>query len=113
MATPLNQPKDNPWRLKTPPGTSEYTMHTGEKNGKKILVCTFERNSPEAGCPSIRTSNADRLLFWVGDFRLGSISPTLTFDQSGAVSRALNRGASQRDNLLGSMAESTPSLSTT
>ncbi len=40
MATPLNQPKDNPWRLKTPPGTSEYTMYTGEKDGRKILVCT-------------------------------------------------------------------------
>src|SRR5581483_9014749 len=32
--------KDNPWKLKTPPGTSEYTMHTDEKDGKPILVCT-------------------------------------------------------------------------
>ncbi len=32
--------KDNSWKLKTPPGTSEYTMHTDEKDGKKILVCT-------------------------------------------------------------------------
>ena len=29
-----------PWRLKTPPGTSEYTIHTDEKDGKAILVCT-------------------------------------------------------------------------
>ena len=28
MATMLNRSKDNPWKLKTPPGTSEYTMHT-------------------------------------------------------------------------------------
>ena len=40
MATQLARPKDNPWKLKTPPGTSEYTMHTDEKDGKKILVCT-------------------------------------------------------------------------
>ncbi len=40
MATMPNRTKDNPWRLKTPPGTSEYTMHTDEKDGKRILVCT-------------------------------------------------------------------------
>lgn len=32
--------KDNPWKLKTPPGTSEYTMHEDEKDGKAIIVCT-------------------------------------------------------------------------
>ena len=32
--------KDNPWQLKTPPGTSDYTIHTDEKDGKKVLVCT-------------------------------------------------------------------------
>jgi len=26
--------------LKTPPGTSEYTMHVDEKDGKEVLVCT-------------------------------------------------------------------------
>ena len=40
MATNLNRPMAKPWRLKTPPGTSEYTMHTDEKDGKAILVCT-------------------------------------------------------------------------
>ena len=40
MATLLNRTKDNPWQLKTPPGTSEYTMHMDEKDDKKILVCT-------------------------------------------------------------------------
>jgi hypothetical protein len=29
-----------PWRLKTAPGTSEYTTHVEEKEGRKILVCT-------------------------------------------------------------------------
>ena len=39
--TPLpSRSKDDPWKLKTPPGTSEYTMHTDEKGGVKILVCT-------------------------------------------------------------------------
>jgi len=31
--------KDNPWKLKTPPGTSEYQMYKSEKDGKEILVC--------------------------------------------------------------------------
>ncbi|GJQ34704.1 MAG: hypothetical protein JETCAE01_07140 [Anaerolineaceae bacterium] len=31
--------KDKPWKLKTPPLTSEYTMHVETKDGKEILVC--------------------------------------------------------------------------
>lgn len=34
--------KENPMVLKTPPGSSEYTMHVGEKDGKEILVCTVK-----------------------------------------------------------------------
>ena len=36
----LDRTKDNPWKLKTPPGTSEYTMHVDHKEGKQELVCT-------------------------------------------------------------------------
>jgi hypothetical protein len=32
--------KEKPLVLKTPPLSSEYTMHTDEKDGKEILVCT-------------------------------------------------------------------------
>jgi hypothetical protein len=32
--------KDKPWKLKTPPLTSDYTMHVDTKDGKEILVCT-------------------------------------------------------------------------
>jgi len=32
--------KDNPWKLKTPPQTSEYEMYVAEKDGKDIIVCT-------------------------------------------------------------------------
>ena len=32
--------KDKPWKLRTPPGTSEYTMHVEEKEGRELLVCT-------------------------------------------------------------------------
>ena len=32
--------KDDPWVLKTPPGTSEYTMHVEDKDGAQVLVCT-------------------------------------------------------------------------
>ena len=40
VAATLTRTKDNPWKLKTSPGTSEYTIHADEKDGKKILVCT-------------------------------------------------------------------------
>ena len=32
--------KENPWQLKTPPLTSEYTMHREVKDEKEVLVCT-------------------------------------------------------------------------
>lgn len=32
--------KEKPLRLKTPPQSSEYTMHVDEKDGMDILVCT-------------------------------------------------------------------------
>lgn len=32
--------KDNPWKLKTPPLTSEYEMYVDEKDGRQVLVCT-------------------------------------------------------------------------
>ena len=32
--------KEKPLALKTPPLTSEYTMHVDEKNGVDVLVCT-------------------------------------------------------------------------
>ena len=32
--------KENPMGLKTPPQSSEYTMHVDQKEGKDILVCT-------------------------------------------------------------------------
>ena len=37
---PLTRTKDNPWLLKTAPGTSEYTMHMDEKDGVPVIVCT-------------------------------------------------------------------------
>lgn len=33
---------ENPLVLQTPPLTSEFTMHVGEKDGKEILVCTVK-----------------------------------------------------------------------
>jgi hypothetical protein len=38
--TALDRTKDNPWQLKTPSGTSEYTMHVEEKEGSLVLACT-------------------------------------------------------------------------
>lgn len=32
--------KKDPWKLKTPPGTSEYEMYKDVKDGKEVIVCT-------------------------------------------------------------------------
>lgn len=40
MAIVLDRGKASPWKLRTPPGTSDYTMHVEEKEGRTILVCT-------------------------------------------------------------------------
>jgi hypothetical protein len=49
---PPTRTKENPWQLKTPPGSSEYTMHTEEKDGKRILLCTVGKTvlSYDARC---------------------------------------------------------------
>src|SRR5215467_8138358 len=39
----LNRTKDNPWQLKTAPGTAEYTMHVDVKDGTRVLVCTVRK----------------------------------------------------------------------
>ena len=38
--TEENGTKENPWKLKTPPLSSEFTMHKDTRDGKDILVCT-------------------------------------------------------------------------
>jgi hypothetical protein len=50
--TALNRRKDNPWSLRTPPGTSEFTMHVDEKDGVTVLVCTVGKTvlSYDARC---------------------------------------------------------------
>lgn len=36
----FDRTKENPLVLKTPPGTTEYTMHVENKDGQRVLVCT-------------------------------------------------------------------------
>ncbi len=31
--------EDDPWKLKTPPGTSEYEIYMDEKDGTEIIMC--------------------------------------------------------------------------
>jgi hypothetical protein len=35
-----NGTKESPWQLKTPPGTSDYTLYKDETHDPPILVCT-------------------------------------------------------------------------
>ena len=48
----LDRTRDNPWQLKTAPGTAVYTMHVEEKDGKAVLVCTVGKTvlTYEARC---------------------------------------------------------------
>ena len=39
MTTETGSP-DAPWRLKTPPLTSDFTMHRDLRDGRDVLVCT-------------------------------------------------------------------------
>jgi hypothetical protein len=32
--------KDDPWQLRTPPGTADYTMHRETRDGVDVIVCT-------------------------------------------------------------------------
>ena len=36
--------KDDPWRLKTPPLSSEYTLHCDVRDGTDVLVCTVGKS---------------------------------------------------------------------
>ncbi len=37
--------KENPWKLKTPPMTSEYEMYKDEKGGKDVMVCVVGKTA--------------------------------------------------------------------
>ena len=37
--------KGNPWKLKTPPGTSEYEMYKDIKDGKEVIVCVVGKTT--------------------------------------------------------------------
>ncbi|MFL5762849.1 MAG: DUF6855 family protein [Bacteroidia bacterium] len=37
--------KENPWKLKTPPGTAEYEMYRDEKDGKEVIVCVVGKTT--------------------------------------------------------------------
>jgi len=37
--------QQDPWQLKTPPGTSEYTIHRATKDGTDVLVCVVGKTT--------------------------------------------------------------------
>ncbi len=37
--------KDDPWQLKTPPLSSDYTLHRDTKDGVDVLVCTVGKST--------------------------------------------------------------------
>ncbi len=65
--TDFTRSREDPWRLKTPPGTSEYTMHTEERDGKSVLVCTVGKTVLlyDASCIPALTSMLEEAGDWV------------------------------------------------
>ena len=37
--------KDSPWRLKTPPNTSDYEMYRDERDGQAVIVCVVGKTT--------------------------------------------------------------------
>jgi hypothetical protein len=37
--------KENPWKLKTPPNSSEYEMYKDVKDGKDVIVCVVGKTT--------------------------------------------------------------------
>lgn len=37
--------KEDPWKLQTPPQTSEYIMYKDEKDGKNVIVCVVGKTT--------------------------------------------------------------------
>src|SRR5450432_4008350 len=37
--------KDNPWKLKTPPSSSDYKMYKDVKDGKEVIVCVVGKTT--------------------------------------------------------------------
>ena len=37
--------QENPWKLKTPPNTSEYEMYKSEKDGKEVIICVVGKTT--------------------------------------------------------------------
>ena len=42
---PESGTKENPWKLKTPPLSSDYEMYLDEKDGKKVIVCVVGKTT--------------------------------------------------------------------
>ena len=38
--TKLSRDKSDPWQLKAPPGSANYTMHVEMRDGVRVLVCS-------------------------------------------------------------------------
>jgi hypothetical protein len=37
--------REDPWKLKTPPLSSEYEMYLDEKDGKEVIVCVVGKTT--------------------------------------------------------------------
>lgn len=85
--------KDDPWRLKTPPGTSEYAMYRDEANG--TIVCVVGKTTLGYQLRAIEDTHA--MLKAHGDWlALGSAD-----EQKPAAEDTLEAWARSEDNPVG------------
>jgi len=82
--------KEQPWVLKTPPGTSEYTMYKDETHNPPILVCTVGKTVLQYDLRSI--NDLHEMLKKYGDWmELGSAdeqkpAKDWTYEESACIS---------------------------
>lgn len=95
MVAAFTRSKEDPWCLKTPPGTSGYTMHTDQRDGRSVLVCTVGKTVLlyDASCIPALLSMLEAAGEWV---ELGGAD-----EQKPAKAGSVEAWARSEDNPLG------------
>ena len=51
----------DPWQLKTPPLSSDYTMHRDTRDGVDVIVCTVGKKAMDYGWQELHDAYAEKL----------------------------------------------------
>ena len=77
--------QENPWKLKTPPQTSEYEMYVANKDGQEIIVCTVGKTVLHydyrclADCHAMLKAHGDWMLLGSKDEKQTAVAGTVEY----------------------------------